>query len=126
MILGRYPLGIMRNFEGKKKGGGGRCFEKKSLLEGPLPFFNMLHHLQGIGRFHLIMCTPYPLEKNPPKVYNCRNDFNKARIARLTSREKKPNKNTHTHTHTHIHTHTYVHTYTLEIGIVLFCFQASS
>jgi hypothetical protein len=57
MILGRYPLGIMRNFEGKKKRVG--LSKRKMLVGGAVPFFNnVLHHLQGIGRFHLIMCPP--------------------------------------------------------------------
>jgi hypothetical protein len=83
MILGRYPLGIMRNFEGKKKVGLG-VSKREMLVGGAVPFFNMLHHLQGIGRFHLIMCLPYTLKKNPPMVYNCRNDFNKVQNAQLT------------------------------------------
>jgi hypothetical protein len=47
----------MRNFEGKKKRVG--LSKRKMLVGGAVPFFNVLHHLQGIGRFHLIMCPPY-------------------------------------------------------------------
>ncbi len=119
--IGKISIGYHEKFWRKKKRVD--VLRRKMLVGGAIPFFNMLHHLLGIGRFHLTMCAPYTLKKNPPKVYNCRNDFNKVRNARnawLTWREKKPNKKKHTHTHT------YVHTYTLEIGIVLFCFQTSS
>jgi hypothetical protein len=76
---------------------------------GAVPFFNMLHHLLlGIGRFHLTMCTPYTLKKNPPKVYNCRNDFNKVRNACVIDLKKEKTKQKkHTHTPTYVH---YLHT----------------
>jgi hypothetical protein len=45
----------------KKRGVG--VSKRKMLVGGAVPIFNMLHHLQGISRFHLIMCPPYTLKK---------------------------------------------------------------